>query len=214
MARPLAILVHGMCRSPLSMALLARALRRAGFATASFGYLVSVEKYEPCRQRLLRYIASRTAGRPYVLIGHSLGTVLLRAVLPQLASPPAGLFLIAPPTQACHLARRLHTLALYRWITGEMGQLLASERFMRGIPVPRCPCWIYAGTAGSRRRFYPIGDEVNDFILKVSETQLPGIETVHIDGGHTFLMNAATLVQDLLAKARAVVADPPVVERC
>ena len=205
MARPLAVLVHGMCRSRLSMVLLAWALRRAGFDTALFGYRVSLEKFEPCRQRLQRFIATRAAGRPYVLVGHSLGTVLLRVVLAQLPAPPAAFFLITPPTSACYWARRLHRFAPYRWITGEMGQLLASESFMRSVPLPQCPSWIYAGTGGPRGRFYPLGDEANDYVLKLSETALPGIATVPIPGGHTFLMNARPLVEDLLAKAGALV---------
>src|SRR5450631_1976620 len=103
-ARPLAVLVHGMGRTPVSMALLALRLRRAGFATALFGYSVTFEKYSACLGRLQRFIDARA--RPCVLIGHSLGGVLLRSVIPVLARPPAACFLLASPTRACVLARR------------------------------------------------------------------------------------------------------------
>ena len=85
-----------------------------------------------------------------------------------------------------------------------MGQLLASEEFMRALPVPRSAAWIYAGTAGPRAPWYPLGDEANDYILKVSETQLPGIASVAVPAGHTFLMNARALVPDLVGKARSL----------
>jgi len=209
MNRPLAILVHGMGRSPASMALLAFRLRAAGFDTASFGYLAAFEKFSPCVQRLRRFADARAGARPYVLIGHSLGTVLLRAVLPLLARPPAACFFIGPPTRACVLARRFAGFLPYRLITGEMGQLLATESFLQGIPVPQCPAFIYAGTGGPRWRFYPVGDEPNDGILKVSETRLEGVPLIPIAAGHTFLMNARALVRDLTGKALALVSGEP-----
>lgn len=203
--RPLAILVHGMGRSPLSMALLALRLRRAGFATALFGYSAALERFEPCRQRLRAYIDARAVARPYLLIGHSLGTVLLRSVLPELAQPPAGFFLIGPPTRACLLARRCARLLPYRLFTGEMGQLLASEAFLRTVPVPQCPAIIYAGAAGPRWRWYPLGAEPNDGILTVSETQLPGVPHVLVPARHTLLMNSRILVRHLMDQARVMV---------
>jgi hypothetical protein len=203
-ARPLAVLVHGMGRTPVSMALLALRLRRAGFATALFGYSVTFEKYSACLGRLQRFIDARA--RPCVLIGHSLGGVLLRSVIPVLARPPAACFLLASPTRACVLARRFAPTFAYRLVTGEMGRLLADEAFMRAVPVPSCPAWAYVGVSGPRSRFYPIGEEANDGILKVSEAQLEGVPMVPVRAMHTFFMNSRPLVQDLVDKARAVLA--------
>jgi pimeloyl-ACP methyl ester carboxylesterase len=209
MNRPFAILVHGMGRTPVSMALLAHRLRVAGFDTASFGYVPAVEKFASCVQRLRRFIDARAGSRPCVLIGHSLGTVLLRSVLAHLARPPAACFFIGPPTSACVLARRFAGFLPYRLITGEMGQLLATQSFLEGVPIPQCPAYIYAGTGGPRWRFYPLGDEPNDGILKVSETRLSGIPLILIDAQHTFLMNSRALVRDLTDKALALVNTAP-----
>ncbi len=205
MTRPLAILVHGMGRSPLSMALLALRLRAAGFDTASFGYVAAWEKFAPCVSRLQGFIAQRIESRAYVLIGHSLGSVLLRSVLPRLERPPAGCFFIGPPSRACVMARRFAGFLPYRLFTGEMGQLLAQESFMQAVPLPDCPALVYAGTAGPRWRFYPLGDEANDAILKVSETQLPGVSLVPIAARHTLLMNSRHLVRHLIDSALALV---------
>jgi alpha-beta hydrolase superfamily lysophospholipase len=87
-----------------------------------------------------------------VVIGHSLGAVLLRAALPRLARPPVACFLLAPPTQASLAARRFAPRRLYRLFTGEMGQKLASQPFMDALPLPAVPTRIYAGTGGPRRR--------------------------------------------------------------
>src|SRR5262245_34215628 len=76
-----ALFVHGMGRTPLSGWPLLRSLRRAGLATSSFGYVVLLEDFEQIRQRLASRIAALGARGDYVLIGHSLGGVLLRAAL-------------------------------------------------------------------------------------------------------------------------------------
>ena len=206
--RPLAILVHGMGRTPVSMALLAHRLRRQGFGTAIFGYAVTLEKFSSCLTRLQEFITARTDAGPYVLIGHSLGAVLLRCVAPRLAHLPAACFLLAPPAKACIWARRFASFAPYRIAMGEMGQLLADESFMSTVPIPPCPTWIYAGTAGPRHPLFALADEPNDGILKISETQVPGIPLVRVPALHTFFMNSRWVTRDLVDKTRAVL-DPP-----
>ncbi len=203
--RPLAILVHGMGRTPVSMALLALRLRRAGFDTALFGYLVTFEKLPGCVARLQRFIDTRCDSRPYIVMGHSLGGVLLRCALPRLMRQPAGCFLLAAPSRACELARRVARLWPYRLFTGEMGRLLADEKFMAGVPIPDCPAWVYAGTGGPTSRFFLLGDEPNDGILRMSETQVAGVPTVCVPAMHTFFMNSRALARDLIGRAVAVV---------
>lgn len=207
---PLAILVHGMGRTPLSMALLAARLRRQGFGTASFGYVAALERHAACLGRLRDFIAARVSSDRYIVVGHSLGAVLLRGVLPQLALRPAACFLLAPPARVCVWARRLAPFWVYRMATGEMGQLLADERFWPTLPLPDCPTWIYAGTAGPRHRRFALADEANDGILKISETQLPGIATMRVPALHTFCMNSREVTQDVVRNARAILEAPPV----
>jgi hypothetical protein len=129
-------------------------------------------------------------------------------VLQRLPRQPAACFLLAPPTRPCTWARLLAPHLPYRLLTGEMGQLLADESFMRSLPVPACRTWIYAGTRGPRGRYWPIGDEDNDGVLKVSETQLDGIPVVLVPVLHTYLMNARPVVRHLIESARASVFAP------
>ncbi len=204
---PLAILVHGMGHTPASMALLASRLRRQGFGTASFGYAVTVERFAACRARLQRFIAARIGDEPYIVIGHSLGSVLLRSVVGELPRPPAASFLLTPPSRPCVWARMLAPRLPYRVLTGEMGQLLADEAFMRALPVPTCPTWIYAGTGGPLGRYWPIGDELNDGVLKVSETRLDGVPLVLVPAIHTFIMNSRFVVRDLIVRTQGLIPD-------
>jgi alpha-beta hydrolase superfamily lysophospholipase len=136
------------------MALLAFRLRRDGFRTPIFGYSVTVERFPSCVARLQRFIESRLGTERFIVIGHSLGAVLLRCVLPKLVQQPAACFLLAPPSRACVWARMLAPHLPYRIVAGEMGQLLANEEFMGSVPIPCCPTWIYAGTGGPSTRFF------------------------------------------------------------
>lgn len=192
------ILVHGMGRGPLSMAWLAWRLRRAGYRPYLFYYLATFEKFDACAGRLARFIARRTAGKPYGFIGHSLGTVLLRAALPQLSRTPHTSFFLAPPTVACQLALRLKSFWLYRWLTQEMGQRLADPAFMAALPIPP-NCHIFAGDAGPRWSWWPCGDAPNDGILTVEETRLPGVPQTIVSASHTFIMNRPEIAAEIIA---------------
>ena len=192
-----AILVHGMGRSPASMLILAARLRIFGIRPKLFSYSAAFEKFSSCSNRLRNFIEKHAAGEPFILVGHSLGTVLTRAVLPELIHKPAACFFLAPPTHACMAARRCAPYRLYQLLTGEMGQLLASGQFMDSLPVPDVPTKIYAGTGGPRGRYSPFGDEPNDGVLAVSEICLPSIPLQTLPYLHTFIMNARAIAQDI-----------------
>ncbi len=197
-----AFLVHGMGRSPLSMQILAWRLRQAGFRTHCFGYVAAFERFASCRERLLRQIHRHAGVAPFLLAGHSLGSVLIRACLPDLPRPPLACAFMAPPTVASKAARFFRRNALYRLGTGEIGQRLGEPDFMAALPVPDVPTTIYAGIAGPRGRWSPFGNEDNDGVLGWSEVQLPGARILRIDAMHTFIMNSRIVTADLISTCR------------
>jgi len=199
-----AILVHGMGRTPASMLVLALRLHNRGLHPALFAYSATFESFRGCAERLRNFIDRKAGRAPFVLVGHSLGTVLLRSVYPSLRNAPVACFFIAPPTRACRAARALAKHRLYRLATGQMGQLLADAKFMDALPVPGCPTRIYAGTGGPAGPGLPFGGEPNDGILCVEETAIPGIPVTTVRKVHTFIMNAAVIADDIARAAAAV----------
>ena len=193
-----AILIHGMGRTPLSMCLLAYRLRKAGFKTSLFGYCVTFENWESCTMRLRKFIEKKVVDDDFVVVTHSLGSALTRAVLPTMQHKPAACFFLAPPTQASAAARRLAPRLCYRLLTGEMGQLLANQEFMSSLPIPEMPTKIYAGNAGVTGQYSPFGDEPNDGVLMVKETLLPGIPVQIVPSLHTFIMNNKAIAKDIV----------------
>ncbi|GAC1318601.1 MAG: hypothetical protein NVS3B11_14200 [Collimonas sp.] len=198
-----AILVHGMGRTPVSMLLLAKRLRAAGITTHLFAYSAAFERWLPCVERLRKFIASRVDDQRFIIIGHSLGCVLTRAVLPHLArAPELGVFL-APPTMASSYAIKLAQWRLFRLLTGEMGQLLARQDFMDSLPVPDIPLRVYAGIKGPRGRWMPFGDEPNDGILSVKEVQLGAVPVQLLPTIHTVIMNSRQVASEIVAAVKS-----------
>ena len=74
------LFVHGMGRSPLSGWPLLRRLRRAGFQTHNFGHWVCTESFGAIVGRLNEQLIRLARAGDYVLVGHSLGGVLLRSL--------------------------------------------------------------------------------------------------------------------------------------
>ena len=75
------LFVHGMGRSPLSGSLMLHKLRKAGLKTNAFSYSASLEGFESITQRLTTQVIQMAKAGDYLVIGHSLGGVLLRSAL-------------------------------------------------------------------------------------------------------------------------------------
>ena len=143
-----AILVHGMVRSPLSQLMLAKRLRASGIHVQLFGYSTFVP-FKTSLNRLVKRVSRLGLDEPFILVGHSLGCVLIRAALPRLGGrQPAGCFLLAPPNSVPRAARIFASNRLYRFFTRDSGQRLSDETFMAALPVPEGTVRVYAGAVG------------------------------------------------------------------
>ena len=198
-----AILIHGMGRTPLAMSILAARLSSSNIQPHLFGYSVTFETWEGCIQRYQNFIEKHTLSDEYIIIGHSLGTVLTRATLPRLIHPPKACFFLAPPTQVPGAARVFAHRKLIKLFMSEMGKVLTDEQRMKSLPVPSVPTKIYSGIAGPRGRYSPFGEEPNDGLLTVKETLLPNIPTQTVPSLHTFIMNSKLVTQDIIRIAKS-----------
>jgi hypothetical protein len=199
------LLVHGMGRTPISMWRLARALRQAGCATELFGYLAARQSVEQIVGRLRARLTAMADG-DYIVIGHSLGGILLRsavATLPAAVRRPRRIIMLATPSHSPRMARRFSKTLWYRAINGEAGQWLTDERRFEEMPPMDVPCTVIAGTRGINGRWSPFGDEANDGLVAVTETELNSAdELITLPVTHAFIMNDATV--RMLVKERCV----------
>jgi hypothetical protein len=185
------LFVHGMGRTKLSLARLAVGLHREGHTTEQVGYVAATEPFGRIAARTRRRLEAIAAqGRPYAVIGHSLGGLILRAALDGVTPAPRHLVMLATPNQPPRLAGRLQRFWPYRLLCGECGQLLAQPDFLAHIPEPAIPYTIIAGSAGPRGRRSPFGNAPNDWVVAVEETKMrPDDQPIVLPVGHTFMMN-------------------------
>ena len=165
-----------MGRTPLSGWALLRRLRRAGLTTRTFGYSVVFENCDAIVARLRTRLSLLAATDDYIVIGHSLGGVLLRAALNSLppgSALPRHVYLLGSPVLASRIATRLKNNGLFRTLTGDCGQLLGSADRMQAMGPLAVPATGIVGTRGISNRFGIFGDEVNDGLVSLSEVSAP-----------------------------------------
>ena len=185
-------LIHGMGRTSVSLALLARRLRLAGHDVSSYGYFVSRDALEVIADRFVEHITRHLDGDDeFAVVGHSLGNVITRMVLARLPRL-TRLVMLAPPNLPPALARRLQGNPIFRVLTQDAGRkLVDADVFYASLPVPAVPTLIVAGTRGPRFAGSPWQGRENDGIVGVDETVLdgPSISHVTVNAVHTLIMN-------------------------
>ena len=192
------ILIHGLGRTPLSMLLLHRRLKQYGYKPHIFGYSPTFESLQRTANRLTRLIDQKIGTNPYALVGHSLGSVIIRHTQPQLTeNPPTACFFLAPPMVACKAAHYFSKFPPLRIAGGEMATLLTQDDFMAQLTMP-ANTKIYVGTRGPRAPWFPLGDEPNDCVLSLSEATGPyADEATLVPAVHTFIMNSEQVLNDI-----------------
>jgi hypothetical protein len=203
------ILVHGLGRTPFSLAGLARHLKRAGHTPRVVGYIAAVEPFARIRERVRGQLRECAARGPYAAVGHSLGGLLLRAALADFPSTalPRLLITLGTPTRPPRLARRLRDTWLYRRFAGECGQLLADPAFLASLHVPAVPYTAIAGTRGWPGHVGPFRGLPNDGVVALDETIAAGAaEHLHVPAFHTFLMNSDAARRHICSRLDALAA--------
>lgn len=199
------LFVHGMGRSPMSGRPMLRRLRRAGLRTCSFGYWVSCQGLPTIVSRLTRQLARIADHGAYVVVGHSLGGVLLRLALrdlPPAVRAPEHLFLLGSPVRASSLAVRMGSNPLYRRLTGDCGHMLGSAARMDAIGAPPVPVTAIVGVKGWSPLSGLLPRETHDGIVTLSEASAPWLtDVVQVPVAHMFLPANARVSQVILERS-------------
>ena len=197
------LFVHGMGRTPLSGAALFLRCRKNDIKASTFGYVTALQTFATIHDRLVKRIVEMASQGEYILVRHSLGGVLIRSALSEL--PPATklpqhVFLLGSPIAASRMAKKLHRQWLYRVMTGDCGQLLASDQRMAKIAALAIPTSSIVGTKRINGKYSPFLDEANDGVVAVSELSANWIkEEIRVPVIHT-LLPASRLVSDLILR--------------
>ncbi|HYN08188.1 MAG TPA: alpha/beta fold hydrolase [Vicinamibacterales bacterium] len=186
------LLVHGLGRSPLSMAFLARRLSKSGHRPAFFAYSPLLESHDRIVSRLIARLRRLGAhGTEVGLIGHSFGGLVLREALAHVPELRVRhLVMFGTPNQTPRLAVRARRWLPYRWLRRSCGDCLGSPEWFDQLPAVSSPYTIVAGTAGWRGRRSLFQGEPNDGLVAVSETMVTDRdEPALFPVIHTLMMN-------------------------
>jgi alpha-beta hydrolase superfamily lysophospholipase len=198
------VLLHGLARSERSMRHLASHLREAGFEAHSIAY-ESTEK-EPAALALdLQHELARCcreAERVH-FVTHSLGGVMLRAVLRDYPVPNLGrVVMLAPPNRGSELADVVRGSATLRAALGPTAAALGtdSESLPNRLPAADFEVGVIAGTrtwSPLRSWLIPADD---DGTVSVASTRLEGMaDFVTLPVSHTFILRSREAARQTLA---------------
>ncbi len=206
-----ALFIHGMGRTQISGWALLRKLRSCGIGTSSFGYSTALQNFPQISNRLASRISTISVDGEYILIGHSLGGVLLRSALASLAvgmRPPTRVFLLGSPTKSARLAKILSGNPIFRLATGDCGQMLASDARMHCIPPLLAPTTGVFGDRGIPVTRHVFQGEQNDGVVSVSEVSATWItDTVIVPIVHTFLPASGAVAAIIMERLRTCKGD-------
>jgi pimeloyl-ACP methyl ester carboxylesterase len=196
------LFVHGMGRSPISGWPMLRRLRQAGMKTTTFSYSSAFESFTSIKSHLVARITSLAGMGNYIVVGHSLGGVLLRAALnslPEGTNRPRHIFLLGSPIHPSRLAKRLRKNVFFRSITGDCGQLLSSTERMSEVGALDEPTTSIAGIGGIAHKHSPFGDELNDGVVSISEVSATWISNqIQIPIIHTLLPSSRRVAEIII----------------
>jgi pimeloyl-ACP methyl ester carboxylesterase len=191
-----------MGRSPLSGWPLLWRLRGAGLRTATFGYVAALERFDSIADRLRARIEKLSKVGPYVVVGHSLGGVLLRAAINKL-SPlnelPKHVYLLGSPIEPSRLATKLKRNLIFRALAGDSGQLLGSAERMRAVKALSVPTTAIIGVRGVIATKAQFGRDANDGVVAKSEVSAEWFAGRHeVPVMHTLLPSNADVAQIII----------------
>ena len=161
-----------------------------GHACHYFEYRPSRHSFDDISAALLERLSAVARQGAYVLIGYSFGGVLARSVLASdaLLMRPQRLVLVASPIRALRMCRRYANWAIFRWVNGDCGQLLASDSRMQAVGLPNVPTTCIYGIKGYTGPFALAGREPNDGMVAVAEAAPDLFDDVAaVNASHPFI---------------------------
>jgi pimeloyl-ACP methyl ester carboxylesterase len=189
----LVVLLHGLGRTPRSLARMDRALRDAGLSTLSLSYPSMRQSIEQHAATVAARLDAIATPKKLSFVTHSLGGLIVRRLFTIDASWRAAInriVMLAPPNKGASLASTLDRGGVVRGIMGPSYVQIA-EGYAETLPIPDVPFVIYAGDAPG---------VPGDGLLRVEETKLDGASEHHVVPViHTFIMNHPTVIRGTTA---------------
>lgn len=197
------VIMHGLGRTPVSMAILGTRLEREGFRVVYFGYPSTSEPIDALVDQLdaeLRECCAATTRETH-FVTHSMGGVVLRAYLAEQPDPHLGrVVMLSPPSQGSEIVDLLADFRLFRAFLGPAGSRLGTDE--EGIAKELPPIRFRLGIITGDRSLNPLGS----WLIPGPDDGKVGVDRARIEGAadfivlpatHTFIMNRGDVAEEV-----------------
>lgn len=202
--RETVILLHGLGRTPLAMAAMARHLRASGFTVRNVGYPSQHYPIERLVENYLQPVVDELVAQAVPrlhFVGHSMGGILTRQLLSRQRPPMLGrVVTIASPHQGTELVDFLRRTGIFGWLKGPAGLQLGtgSDSLPRQLPPPDYELGSIAGTRSNNFFFSRLLPGVDDGKVSLARTQLDGMaDFIALPFTHTFIQQRRRTCQQV-----------------
>lgn len=198
------VVVHGLGRTPASMAILASRLRDAGFRVVSFGYPSTSEEMEALVARLGAEVV-RCCGHEAEtvhFVAHSMGGILVRGYLDQQPGAHRGrVVMLSPPSQGSEVVDAFADSPMLRAVLGPAGSQLGTDS--AAIPGRLGPVRFSLGIITGNRSLNPL----YSWLIPGPDDGKVGVERAKVEGAadflvvpasHTFIMNRGDVAEEVV----------------
>lgn len=188
---PPVVLLHGLWRGWRAMQPLARALANEGFSSLNLPYPSGRLPVSQLVIRVRAEVEKIASDQPVHFITHSLGGILIRALLAQEVPWVTGkIVMLAPPSRGSEIVDWSKKHPLIHHILGPAGRSLGSD----GVPSelaalpPEIQAAVIMGNRNSIPIFTKLLDSENDGIVSAAKGRIDGLSgfTV-VNADHTFI---------------------------
>ena len=206
---PPVVLLHGLARTPRSMRRLATALAARGRQVYNVGYPSRRHGVSALAAIVARDLAAVTPGERLDFVTHSLGGILVRALVAEGALPAdrvGRVVMIAPPNGGSEipdfLMERPLLRLIFRRLMGPSGPELgtAPTCLVRRLPPVEFELGIIAGGRSVNPLFARVLPAPHDGTVSVERTIVDGARAhIVVSHSHPFIMRAPCVIANCLA---------------
>jgi pimeloyl-ACP methyl ester carboxylesterase len=210
------VLVHGLGRTRMSMALLGRRLAGAGYRVVNVGYPSTREPME----QLVEVLRARleeccTEFERVHFVTHSMGGILVRRYLAESSPEHQGrVVMLSPPSRGSEVIDAFADSPLLRRLLGPAGMGLGTDT--ASIPNRLGPAHFQLGVITGNRSFNPINSWLipgpDDGKVAVDRARVEGAAFLVVPSTHPFIMSrkyVADEVVSFLRTGRFTRTEPP-----